>query len=67
MLYATTEQGLMVSSDDGTRFTPVDEAPLVGLIASSPIDTSTEAFIAEVDVDGYVHTCTDGLTWTSSG
>lgn len=67
MLYATTEQSLLVSKDDGMTFTPVDEAPLLVLIASSPTDSSTEAFMVGVDVDGYVHTSTDGLTWTSSG
>jgi hypothetical protein len=66
-LYATTEQGLLVSADDGMTFTPVDEAPLLVLIASSPEDASTEAFLVGVDVDGYLHTSVEGVTWKSSG
>jgi hypothetical protein len=66
-LYATTEQGLLVSRDDGMTFTPVNEAPLLVLIASSPEDASTDAFLVGVDVDGYIHTSTDGVTWTSIG
>ena len=66
-LFATTEQGLLVSRDDGMTFTPVNEAPLLVLIASSPEDASTDAFLVGVDVDGYIHTSTDGVTWTSIG
>ena len=66
-LYATTEQGMLVSRDDGMTFTPVDEAPLLVLVASSPEDESTDPFLVGVDVDGYVHTSTDGVTWTSIG
>jgi len=66
-LYATTEQGLLVSADDGMTFTDVDEAPLLVLIASSPADVSTEAFLVGTDVDGYVYTSPDGVTWTSIG
>lgn len=66
-LYATTEQGLLVSADDGMTFTDVDEAPLLVLIASSPADALTEAFHVGTGVDGYVHTSPDGVTWTSIG
>ncbi len=66
-LYATTEQGLLVSTDDGMTFTAADGAPLLVLIASSPADVSTEAFLVGIDVDGYVHTSPDGVTWTSIG
>ena len=66
-LYATTEQGLLVSTDDGMTFTAADSAPLLVLIASSPADVSTEAFLVGVDVDGYVHSSPDGVTWTSIG
>jgi hypothetical protein len=66
-LYATTEQGLLVSTDDGMTFTAADGAPLLVLIASSPADVTTEAFLAGVDVDGYVLTSPDGVTWTSTG
>jgi len=66
-LYATTEQGLLVSTDDGMTFTATDSAPLLVLIASSPADVSTEAFLVGIDVDGYVHTSPDGVTWTSIG
>lgn len=66
-LYATTEQGLLVSTDDGMTFTAADSAPLLVLISSSPADASTEAFLVGIDVDGYVHTSPDGVTWTSIG
>lgn len=66
-LYATTEQGLLVSTDDGMTFTAAEGAPLLVLIASSPADVSTEAFLVGTDVDGYVHTSPDGVTWTSIG
>jgi hypothetical protein len=66
-LYATTEQGLLVSTDDGMTFTATDSAPLLVLIASSPADVSTEAFLVGIDVDGYVHTSPDGVTWTPLG
>jgi len=66
-LYATTEQGLLVSRDDGMTFALVEGAPLLVLIASSPENASTDAFFVGVDVDGYVHTSTDGVTWASIG
>ena len=66
-LYATTEQGLLISTDDGMTFTAADGAPLLVLIASSPADVSTEAFLVGTDVDGYVYTSPDGVTWTSIG
>jgi hypothetical protein len=66
-LYATTEQGLLVSTDDGMTFTAADSAPLLVLIASSPADVSTGPFLVGIDVDGYVHTSPDGVTWTSVG
>jgi hypothetical protein len=66
-LYATTERGLLISTDDGMTFTAADGAPLLVLIASSPADVSTEAFLVGIDVDGYVHTSPDGVTWTSIG
>jgi hypothetical protein len=66
-LYATTEQGLLASTDDGMTFTAVDGAPLLVLLASSPAAVSTEAFLVGVDIDGYVHTSPDGVTWTSIG
>ncbi len=66
-LYATTEQGLQVSTDDGATFTEVDAAPFLFLIASSPVGTSSEPFLAGVDIEGYVHTSTDGETWVSGG
>lgn len=66
-LYATTEQGLQVSSDDGATFTVVDGAPILVLIASSPSDASSDAFWAGVDVDRVVHTSVDGVSWSATG
>jgi hypothetical protein len=66
-LYATTEQGLLVSTDDGMTFTATDGAPLLVLIASSPPDVSTKAFLVGIDVDGYVHISPDGVAWPSIG
>lgn len=66
-LYATTEQGLQVSSDDGATFALVEDAPLFVLIASSPAGSSPDAFLAGVDVEGMVHTSTDGAMWISGG
>lgn len=66
-LYATTEQGLQVSIDDGATFAPVSAAPPLLLIASSPTGTSSDAFLAGLDIEGVVHTSTDGSTWISAG
>lgn len=66
-LYATTEEGLQVSTDDGMTFTMVDGAPPLVLISSSPAGTSTDAFLVGVDIEGYTNTSADGVTWTSSG
>jgi len=67
-LYATTEQALLVSMDDGMTFTAAaDGAPLLVLIASSPANVSTDGLLVGVDVDGSVHTSHDGVTWTSTG
>lgn len=66
-LFATTELGLQVSTDVGVTFTPVEAAPLLVFIASGPADGSTDAFLVGVDVEGYLHTSTDGVTWIEGG
>ncbi len=66
-LYATTEQGLQVSVDDGATFALIDGAPLLLVIASSSARTTSETFLAGVDVVGVVHTSTDGATWIPAG
>lgn len=65
-LFATTEQGLQVSTDGGETFTLVKGAPLLLLISSASAG-SPDAYLAGVDVEGYVHTSTDGVTWNSGG
>ncbi|WAB80455.1 hypothetical protein OVN18_07680 [Microcella daejeonensis] len=65
-LFATTEQGLQVSTDDGKTFALVDGAPSLLLVASSPTGTA-EPLLAGIDVDGVVHTSPDGITWTAVG
>jgi hypothetical protein len=67
LLYATTEEGLQVSTDDGATFTTVETAPPLVLITSTPAGASTDAFLAGVDLEGYVHTSIDGVAWVSSG
>ncbi len=66
-LYATTEQGPQVSADDGATFSVVDGAPLLVLIASSQGGTSSEVFLAGIDVAGVVHTSADGVSWSAAG
>lgn len=65
-LFASTEGGLVVSTDDGATFAPVDGAPALLLVASSPTG-STNPLLAGIDVDGVVHTSPDGVTWTAVG
>lgn len=65
-LFATTEEGLLVSVDDGATFSPVEGAPALVLLASSPTGAS-EPFLAGIDVSGVVQTSPDGLTWTAVG
>lgn len=65
-LFATTEEGLHVSTDDGASFTPVEGAPALLLIAASPTGTA-EQLLAGIDVNGVVHTSPDGAAWTAVG
>lgn len=65
-LFATTEEGLLVSTDDGATFSPVEGAPALLLISSSPT-VATAPFLAGIDVNGVVHTSPDGATWTAVG
>lgn len=65
-LFATTADGLQVSTDNGSGFTVVDGAPALVLLASSPVG-SAEWRIAGIDVDGVLHLSADGRTWTAHG
>jgi len=65
-LYATTEQGLQVSTDDGVSFTLIEGAPALVLIASSPTGSSS-AVLVGVDLEGTVQSSVDGVVWTASG
>jgi hypothetical protein len=65
-LYATTEQGLQVSVDDGASFALVDGAPPLLLIASAPAG-STDQLLVGIDIAGAVHTSVDGATWIPTG
>ena len=65
-LYATTEQGLLVSVDDGASFAPVEGAPALLMVASSPTGSNPTVLVG-VDVEGIVHTSADGVEWTASG
>ena len=65
-LFATTEDGLVVSTDDGATFTPVDGAPALLLVASSPTGSASPT-LAGIDVNGVVYTSPDGMTWTAVG
>ncbi len=66
-LFATTEQGLQVSIDDGATFTLVDSAPVLLLISAPPPSTPTGGLLMGLDLDGRVHLSADGETWTPAG
>lgn len=62
-LLATTEQGLVRSTDGGRTFSPLTGAPPLTLV-----DWPTEAGIVAVAPDGAVHTSADGgTTWAFAG
>lgn len=63
-LYATTAEGLQVSTDRGGSFAVVSGAPPLVLLASSPAGASS-FLMAGIDVDGVLHTSTDGQVWTA--
>ncbi|MFC7329062.1 F510_1955 family glycosylhydrolase [Marinactinospora rubrisoli] len=63
-LLATTAQGLRRSSDGGTAFTPVPDAPALALVAW----VAGTGTVYGVAVDGGVHRSTDaGADWTRTG
>lgn len=63
-LFATTEEGLQVSTDRGSSFAVVSGAPPLVLLASSPAGASS-FLMAGIDVEGVLHTSTDGQVWTA--
>ncbi len=65
-LFATTAEGLQVSTDDGSDFTLVEGAPPLVLLANSPVG-SAEWRIAGIDADGVLQLSTDGRIWTARG
>lgn len=66
-LFATTEQGLQVSIDDGATFTRVDSAPVLLLISAASTGTPTDGLLMGLNLDGRVHLSVDGETWTPAG
>ena len=62
LLYATTADGLAVSSDNGATFTIDTAAPALYVVAADQHDT-----IAGIDVTGTVWTRPSGGNWVSGG
>jgi hypothetical protein len=61
-LYATTQQGLVVSDDGGVSFTVVDDAPALFLVTVTP----DEGTLVGIDTDGAIWTRA-GDSWTEHG
>ncbi|MEV1167542.1 F510_1955 family glycosylhydrolase [Nonomuraea sp. NPDC049784] len=62
-LYATTQGGLRVSTDGGTSFADVRDAPLL-----SHVDSPSKGVLVGSDADGRVRTSKDaGRTWQAGG
>ncbi|MCM3658240.1 hypothetical protein M3147_13380 [Agromyces mediolanus] len=61
-LYATTEQGLMVSDDAGATFSRVDGAPPLYLVTVASDGTG----VIGVDTEGIIWT-SDGASWSKRG
>lgn len=58
-LYAATEQGVQVSTDNGSSFSVLAETPLLYQLAATPLGT-----IIGVDVDGYLWSLPLEGDWT---
>jgi hypothetical protein len=65
-LIVTTELGPQLSEDRGLTWNVIDGAPLLILIASG-VDDAGQPAVVGVDVDGVLHTSSDGLAWQPVG
>jgi hypothetical protein len=65
-LIVTTELGPQVSDDRGLTWAVIDSAPLLVLVAPGVDDVGQPRMVG-VDVDGVLHTSSDGLTWQPVG
>ena len=65
-LIATTELGPQASTDRGRSWSLIDGAPLLVLIAPG-VDDLGQPRVVGVDVDGVLHTSSDGLFWQPVG
>lgn len=63
LLYATTDAGLAVSTDDAATFTIDPEAPALYLIGADPVDGT----LAGVDVTGTLWTTDSSGEWSEGG
>jgi hypothetical protein len=64
-VFATTAEGLLVSTDAGRTFTTVPEAPALYLLDAVPNDAG--GGLVGVATDGRIWTSTAGLEWSGHG
>lgn len=68
VVLATTQQGLLRSTDSGTSWAPVPAAPLMQFISFAGAGGQVAAIMAGIAPDGTVYVSVDaGLSWAKTG